>query len=368
MIPSNITKENIIHALEYIDRYGVPKNRESTKYKLKYKHRNYPPKYVISIANKYANKIELKPSEFSGGNETNNFLINLGFKISDKNQNIEYSDTSKKVETNNKNIIENVDRLIIATVLNSVDSNGVYYDDLHCEIIRALSKKSDIILFPAGYFSYNYPYNYSKEIEDYLVAEIANILKELKSKTVVVLGIDSDDKNNQIAIAIDKKGLVSKARKFHPTTGEKNKISSAKNYLSKEDGYSRIFKLEERKFYIAVCNDIYGISQKKLKNPGVDCVLNLIHGFHPRGEGHSGDVDFARKGLVGGSKQWDCPVFAAATYFGRNISRNWPSGVSWNQGNKSVRNWKYSDNPISSIKIKKFERELEKVEVRIFEL
>lgn len=64
-----------------MDLNGVPQNRESTKYRLEYKGRTYPPKYLISIANKYVNGHELKPCEFSGGNESNEFLMNLGFEI-----------------------------------------------------------------------------------------------------------------------------------------------------------------------------------------------------------------------------------------------------------------------------------------------
>ena len=67
MIPKNIKRQNIIDALEEIDDKGIPEHRESTKYLLNYQNTYYPPKYVISIANKYANGVELPPSEFSGG-------------------------------------------------------------------------------------------------------------------------------------------------------------------------------------------------------------------------------------------------------------------------------------------------------------
>ncbi|MCX8069543.1 MAG: hypothetical protein N2738_03470 [Thermodesulfovibrionales bacterium] len=51
------------------------------KYFFEYNGELYPSKYVISLANKYANAKELHPQEFSGGAETNNFLKYLGFKI-----------------------------------------------------------------------------------------------------------------------------------------------------------------------------------------------------------------------------------------------------------------------------------------------
>lgn len=43
--------------------------------------KRYPPKYLISIANKYANGEELHPSDFSGGRESNSYLSELGFEI-----------------------------------------------------------------------------------------------------------------------------------------------------------------------------------------------------------------------------------------------------------------------------------------------
>jgi len=76
-----IEKEDISKAMEYIDKNGVPPGRESKKFDLVYNSKHYPPKYVISIANKYANGEELDPQEFNGGHQTNDFLRGLGFKI-----------------------------------------------------------------------------------------------------------------------------------------------------------------------------------------------------------------------------------------------------------------------------------------------
>lgn len=53
----------------------------SKKFLLEYNCEFYLPKYVISVANKYANGKELDLQEFSGGTETNNFLKNLGLHI-----------------------------------------------------------------------------------------------------------------------------------------------------------------------------------------------------------------------------------------------------------------------------------------------
>jgi len=83
MIPQNIKKEYILKALEEIDRTGVPEGRSSRKFVLGHEGKRYPPKYVLSLANKYANGKELDSEEFSGGTESNSFLGNLGFDIKD---------------------------------------------------------------------------------------------------------------------------------------------------------------------------------------------------------------------------------------------------------------------------------------------
>lgn len=81
MIPKNIRRQHILKALQKIDEVGIPKRRKPKKFKLKFNGRYYPPKYVISLANKFANGKILAPSFFSGGKESNDFLKKLGFNI-----------------------------------------------------------------------------------------------------------------------------------------------------------------------------------------------------------------------------------------------------------------------------------------------
>lgn len=81
MIPENISRKNVLEAIEEIDRTGIPNGRTSKEFKLLFKGKLYPPKYVISLANKYANGEELNSSVFSGGNETNSLLERFGFEI-----------------------------------------------------------------------------------------------------------------------------------------------------------------------------------------------------------------------------------------------------------------------------------------------
>lgn len=80
-IPSSLTRAHVDAALARIDREGVPPRRESTKFQLVVEGRRYPPKYVISLATSHATGRELRPDEFSGGDETNSVLQSLGFTI-----------------------------------------------------------------------------------------------------------------------------------------------------------------------------------------------------------------------------------------------------------------------------------------------
>ena len=81
MIPKNINEKHVLKAIVAIKENGVLKKRNATKYVLRHDGQRYPPKYVISLANKFANGTELLPSQFNGGREVNEFLGKLGFHI-----------------------------------------------------------------------------------------------------------------------------------------------------------------------------------------------------------------------------------------------------------------------------------------------
>jgi 5-methylcytosine-specific restriction protein B len=78
-IPNNINKEHIISAIQEIENKGISNSRrKATEYSLFYNNKEYPPKYVISIANKYANDEELNSNDFNSI-QSRTFLTNLGF-------------------------------------------------------------------------------------------------------------------------------------------------------------------------------------------------------------------------------------------------------------------------------------------------
>ena len=83
MIPRNIKSEQILKAVAEIDQYGVPPKRCSVYYDLVIKQNSYPPKYVISIANKYVNGSELLPNSFDAV-EAKVYLSRLKFQVNDR--------------------------------------------------------------------------------------------------------------------------------------------------------------------------------------------------------------------------------------------------------------------------------------------
>ena len=104
MIPDNMSKEHIMSAINEFstDGYTIPLSRASVSYDLEYDGKLYPPKYTISIANKYANGTELLPSEFDAG-EARNKLKELGFTVINKADAV--SDEDDKGQEIPKNLI-----------------------------------------------------------------------------------------------------------------------------------------------------------------------------------------------------------------------------------------------------------------------
>lgn len=81
MIPSFITKANILEAIQHINRKGVPPRRRSRDYCLVKDGYHFPPKYTIALAHKIAVGQFLDSDKFEGGAESNGFLESLGFSI-----------------------------------------------------------------------------------------------------------------------------------------------------------------------------------------------------------------------------------------------------------------------------------------------
>lgn len=81
-IPQNITAQHINSAFQYILQNGVPDNHAAFVYFVAYRNILFPVKYVISVANRFANGEELdySPNNFQS-QSASTYLRNLGFVI-----------------------------------------------------------------------------------------------------------------------------------------------------------------------------------------------------------------------------------------------------------------------------------------------
>lgn len=570
MIPKNITKEHILAAIKKIDNHEIPEARKSTKFLLVHEGQEYPPKYVISIAHKLANRRELLPSEFSGGKESNDFLRNLGFKIINREQSgqtIEPDKTSDTTDSKPKPLIANVPKPVsdpspkpeplplertpghsqrcseckntiiemlwrlfgevkiehkfdidfpgeeshkqpfltqLMTIKGALESfrhftdfakakklprcdvyvpdpgfilemdesqhfsqarkvsllnypkefkvgydlqewmnycdqinasdtdpphrdeQRAWYDTLRdfiptvmnlkptvrirmgshpwclldpvkeedrkkfvdlipglpspgpirekieetqagelriatvCieswgeitlenwmqllqKVLNEFGQQVDVFIFPAGFFNIEEGFEkYSERMRE----ELADALQKANTSAILCIGVDANQQQDQLALAVNRNGLIAMAKKFYPTVDEADFINLASDPFSGENGLPRVFSLKGRKIFLAICYDSFGIRKHALKNTDISVIVNLVHGFTPKGEPGCGDVFFARHGFAGSSRQWRCPTFAAAVFWERSVPEKWPTGVMWSLGAKTTKDWKYSDNAI----------------------
>lgn len=333
MINRHLNKHDIIEALTFIDKNGVPSNRRATKYNLYHNDKSYPPKYVLSIATKIASGRELEPYQFNGGNETNNFLTTLGFTIREGIKSLQ------TLKSKAKSI--NICTALIQIPSDNWDeiANTVKFELLSTMLLH-LTVYTDILILPAGFL--NSRGKRPETIFDETEKLVSKLIKKHNDNLFICFGIDGRHKTDQLALTINKSGIVAVARKFHHMD---NSIHLADNAYAIEHNKQRHFLIKGKRPYLAVCYDIFGISKFKLDNVNnCDFIIGVIHGFGSSG----GDSDFARKGLVGASKQWRVHSYASAVFSDNRNPTNWTSGVEWTHGNASVKNFTYDQIRIDS--------------------
>ena len=81
MIPTLITRSHIAEAIRCINRDGVPSRRRSRGYCLVTNGEHLPPKYTIALAHQIVTGEFLRSDQFSGGEESNDFLRRRGFNV-----------------------------------------------------------------------------------------------------------------------------------------------------------------------------------------------------------------------------------------------------------------------------------------------
>lgn len=81
MAMPELTRENIIDALKYIDEHGIPERNESKKYDLvREDGKRYPPKYAVAVACHKAYGTDISTKSFVTS-EAVKYLKRLGFAI-----------------------------------------------------------------------------------------------------------------------------------------------------------------------------------------------------------------------------------------------------------------------------------------------
>ena len=92
-----ITEQNIIDALKYIDKNGVPFHHQSMKYELVTEDgKKYPPKYVIAVAVHIAHGMDISTEDFNAV-EAVKYLRGQGFNIETKQEKFELTISAESV-------------------------------------------------------------------------------------------------------------------------------------------------------------------------------------------------------------------------------------------------------------------------------
>lgn len=90
MIPDGLTEKHFTQAAAHIDDEGVPAERNSVHYDLVIGEKRYPPKYIVSLAVKFATGKEYPASDFNAV-EAKNYFKRKGCIVIDRRKEAEAS-------------------------------------------------------------------------------------------------------------------------------------------------------------------------------------------------------------------------------------------------------------------------------------
>lgn len=201
---NNITKEHIYSAIEEIKlNPSTRKGRASTTYDLIYEGNDYPPKLVISIANRYATGEELDPNTFAGGQDTLAFKVlrENGFEIRKKNiktrDQFEIWLKEKHTEKSGapSSYLRSIDILSDSFYKNNkIDKKTLYeinnidlLNNLHKEVLKLQKDKNSYIYYSEapGYGDNNF---FSASIKNYIdFLESTEMKTEEKTKENLII-------------------------------------------------------------------------------------------------------------------------------------------------------------------------------------
>lgn len=349
-----VTRKHVELALDEIDLDGVPPRREATGYVLLANGRRYPPKYVLALAVKHATGKELPSEEFSGGEQTNSILRELGFKVDS------FKPQAKKVPPKPSPatripsaIRQDAKGHAVVTVILEKQGNDYDYNarlDGMAAVLDAIAdaiRGKTVVLFPGGWFKAGQkrPTKLLQQVE----RDVLSLLRSHDGRFAVSFGLDgrrfAQGTLDQLAVAMTADGISGIGRKFFPASKEIPELAAS--WDTSEGNRARIASLFGKRYYLAVCYDVFGIKKLGDVQAKVDAVLDHVHGFESQGRGNSGDVLFARHGFARAAQAWGMPVFGAAAFFDRPVPEAWPSGVVWRGPAASTTTWTYAKNGLS---------------------
>lgn len=164
------------------------------------------------------------------------------------------------------------DNFVTTVILESENdnhcSNQMRLETLRTVLLNLVSQKlkSGIAVFPAGMF--NTADKLPSSIYSQIEITISSFLSSIENQIVVCFGIDGSNVRDQIAVAVDRTGIIALGRKFYPAKAEKGYVNLAENFNCLENGKPRIFNFGNNSYYLGMCYDIFGIKNQILKIPG----------------------------------------------------------------------------------------------------
>lgn len=136
--PNNFTKQNILDAVQYIDKNGIPDKNKSTKYELAFgSGKRYPAKYIIAVANHLANNVDISNEEFNDI-EAKNILMGLDFVIETRQEKFELIITANEVTSTDERFT--MDNIALGDNYKPLDT---YFKKSSGEIIRRKRNKGE---------------------------------------------------------------------------------------------------------------------------------------------------------------------------------------------------------------------------------
>lgn len=132
-----LTEESIKNAINYIDEHGVPSQNESTVYELIVDGKKYPPKYVIGVANYFANGEEINTQGYNAV-EAKSYFEYRGYQIDIKQEKYELTIEADEIVSTDDRFT--MDKLDLGDNYKPIDA---YFQRADGEIIRRNRNKSE---------------------------------------------------------------------------------------------------------------------------------------------------------------------------------------------------------------------------------